>query len=259
MKKRILAIVFLGLVSFTNFSFVENEGEENAINQSLDSISIDSFSSLIYSKLNFTEDTLEKHVFQLAMKGHAKLKVENQLEKDSLLVVIDYSLSSVKRRLWVINLKQKKVVLNEWVAHGKNTGGEYATRFSNKPNSKMTSIGFMVTGEVYNGKHRESLKLNGVERGFNSNVFARGVVFHGANYVRAELALSDLAIGRSFGCPAVRKEANADLIYTINEGVCVFAYYPKESYLTKSKYVNYSGMIPAPREEDNTITASNVD
>lgn len=261
MKKRILSIWILWIFPFVLGSFTKNETEciEEIPASISDSISIDSFSKSIYHQIDFKEDTLDASVFYMAMSGYAKLKKENKLSKDSILVVIDYSLSSLKKRLWVINLNQKKVVLNEWVAHGKNTGGKYATRFSNKPNSKMTSIGFMVTGEVYNGKHRESLKLNGMESRYNSNVFARGVVFHGANYVKAELAFSNVPMGRSYGCPAVRKEANSSLIYTINEGVCVFAYYPIPSYLARSKYVNYSGLVAVPPKEDKTITASNVE
>ncbi len=260
MRKILLRYVLGICLPFFLLSFSINEEDkvEEVQNKASTSISLDSFSNLIYPQIDFGDDTLEQHVFRLALAGHAKLKKDSALAKDSLLAVIDYSLSSTKKRLWVINLNTKKIVLNEWVAHGKNSGGEYARRFSNRGQSHMTSIGFMVTGEVYNGKHKSSLKLNGFEPYYNTNVHARGVVIHGANYVKPELALSNIAMGRSYGCPAVRKGVNELLIQTINDGVCLFAYYPHTSYLSRSKYVNYNGMVKVQKELDNTDTNCDV-
>jgi hypothetical protein len=245
-----------------SFSILEEDidkdikAEESKVE--MQSISIDSFFNLTYPLIQFDQDTLDEKVFKMALSGYAKLKNEDALAKDSILAVIDYSLSSTKRRLWVFNLNSKKVLLNEWVAHGKNTGGEYARKFSNKGKSRMSSIGFMVTGKIYNGKHKSSLKLNGYEPYYNTNVHSRGVVIHGANYVKSELALSNIAMGRSFGCPAVRKEVNEALIYTINEGVCLFSYYPNIPYLTRSKYVNYTGMLKILNTTISDSTATNL-
>lgn len=253
MKTGLFKFLLLLGTPFLLLSFsVNEEGLNEVIESSESTITLDSFCNSIYNHIDFNDNVLEKHIFRIALSGHAKLKAEDALNKDSLLAVIDYSLSSTKRRLWVINLNSKKVLLNEWVAHGKYSGGEYAKKFSNKGESKMSSIGFMVTGEIYNGKHKSSLKLNGFESYYNSNVFNRGVVIHGADYVNPELALSNIAIGRSFGCPAVRKGVNEALIYTIDNGVCLFSYFPNTSYLANSKYVNYNGLVKVTKTIDST-------
>lgn len=233
---KFLAFFFTLAISIVSYS--DSFGEELCTENIQDSISIDSVSNSIYPLLKFEKDTLRKEIFDLALTGYLQLSSEDKLTKDSILVVIDYSRSSKTRRLWVINLFQKKIEFNEFVAHGKNSGGEFAYSFSNRYRSKKSSLGFMVTGNIYNGKHRRSLKLNGVESGFNTNVFGRGVVIHGANYVNEIYTGNNQRMGRSFGCPAVSKEVNEALVNFIEGGTCLFAYYPNSYYLRKSKYAN---------------------
>lgn len=198
----------------------------------------------LYSSIDFGKDTLNKDIFNNALKGYLFLKNTDQLTNDSFLTVVDFSRSSNSKRLWVINIPDKKVVINDLVAHGKYSGNEFARYFSNQANSRKSSLGFYVTGEIYNGKHRLSLKLRGKERYFNSNAFARGIVFHGADYVSNKYVESNQRIGRSFGCPAVSRQINHDLVHTIEGGSCVFLYYPSERYLKQSKIINNSLYIP---------------
>jgi hypothetical protein len=227
-------LIFISTIFASNAVYAEEISEATAA----DSISIDSLSNSIYPHIVFEKDTLKKEIFDLALTGYLKLRSENLLMKDSVLAVIDYSLSSKSKRLWVINLVLKKVVFNELVAHGKNSGGEYAYSFSNKYRSRKSSLGFMITGDIYNGKHKLSLKLNGMESGFNTNVFGRGVVIHGAHYVNDAYAEVNQRMGRSFGCPAVSRSVNKELVNYIQGGVCLFAYYPNSYYLRRSKYAN---------------------
>jgi hypothetical protein len=175
-----------------------------------------------------------RSVFNYAMKGHAYLSGQNLLAKSHLLAFIDYSLSSNIKRLWVVDLGKMSLVYHELVAHGRNTGEEYARKFSNKENSYQTSLGFFITGEIYNGKHETSVKMNGVEQKFNGRAFDRGIVMHGADYVSEQFIRQHQRLGRSLGCPAVSQEVISKLSSTICDGVCLFAYYPNKSYLKSS-------------------------
>ena len=125
-----------------------------------------------------------------------------------------------------------------WLPTEKNSGNIQATTFSNRFQSRMSSIGFYVTGEPYNGKHRYSLKLKGLESGYNSNAFGRGIVIHGANYVSEQIVAKGERIGRSYGCPAVAQSVNKQLVDTIKDGSCLLIHYPDKRYLSRSKILN---------------------
>lgn len=142
------------------------------------------------------------------------------------------SQSSAKKRLYVIDMTNEQVVMNTWVAHGRNSGHAYANRFSNRLSSHQTSLGFYITGKTYRGEHGLSLRLTGQEAGINDKAYRRAVVVHGANYI------GENAQGRSFGCPAVPKEICAELIEIIKEGSCLFIYHPTQAYTKKSKILN---------------------
>lgn len=189
----------------------------------------------LYTKLFDVTNKPSRKVFDYAMKGYTYFASQGMLGRQDVLSFIDYSLSSNARRFWVIDLKQVKVLYHELVAHGRNTGSEFARKFSNKANSFQTSIGFFITGEIYNGKHELSVKMNGMERMYNSNALDRGIVIHGADYVSQEYIQQNQRLGRSLGCPAVRQEVIASLSSTISGGTCVFAYYPHKTYLRNSR------------------------
>ncbi|KAF1072797.1 MAG: hypothetical protein GAK45_00071 [Pseudomonas citronellolis] len=154
-----------------------------------------------------------------------------------LLTVIDYSKPSRDKRLWVFDLRQRKLLFEEWVAHGKNSGDDLATSFSNRPNSYQSSIGLYQTGQTYSGKHGRSLRLVGLEPGFNDNSQERAIVMHAAAYADPKVVPGLGRLGRSQGCPAVRPAVAQKLIDTLQKGSYVFAYYPQQQWLNTSQFL----------------------
>ncbi|MBM7060368.1 murein L,D-transpeptidase catalytic domain family protein [Pseudomonas sp. UL073] len=155
-----------------------------------------------------------------------------------LLTVIDYSRPSRDKRLWVFDLKSKKLLFEEWVAHGKNSGADVPTSFSNRPNSYQSSIGLFHTGQTYSGKHGRSLRLQGMEPGFNDNSMSRAIVMHAAAYADPKVVPGLGRLGRSQGCPAVRPAIAGKLIETLKRGSYVFAYYPQKDWLKNSRFLS---------------------
>lgn len=175
--------------------------------------------------------------FKEAMEGFYNLKEKGIVEKN-ILTVIDFSMSSAKKRLWVIDLSTNKILYNTVVSHGMKSGGEYANSFSNSQSSNKSSLGFYTTGETYNGKHGLSLKLDGQEKGINSNARARAVVMHGASYANPSIIKSQGYLGRSQGCPAIPEILKTQIIKTIKGKSCIFIYHPSRSYEITSKLVS---------------------
>ena len=152
------------------------------------------------------------------------------------LTVIDYSLPSTSKRLWVFDLVAKRLLYEELVAHGSGSGANLATAFSNTPDSHQTSLGLFVTDRTYVGRNGYSLRMDGLDAGFNDRARDRAIVIHGAPYVDAALAASQGRIGRSWGCPAVRPAVARELIDRVAGGGMVFAYYPDAKFLNGSKF-----------------------
>lgn len=150
------------------------------------------------------------------------------------LSVIDYSRPSTEPRLWVFDVNQRTLLFNEWVAHGRNSGDNLTERFSNAPGSLMSSLGTFVTDGTYQGHNGYSLRLKGLDDGFNDNAESRAIVIHGANYVSPAFAKTQGRIGRSWGCPAVRAGVAHKLIDAIRERSVVFAYYPDKRWLSNA-------------------------
>ena len=163
--------------------------------------------------------------FQKAMVGYYEMKKKGFFKKD-LLTLIDFSLSSNVKRLWVIDLSTNTIIMNSLVAHGRNTGDEFANSFSNSAESFKSSLGFYVTGEIYNGKHGKSLKLDGLEKGINDNARTRGIVMHAADYVSNFFIKAHNRLGRSQGCPALPAEFTSKIINKIKGKSCLYIYYP---------------------------------
>lgn len=180
----------------------------------------------IYSTLKNNNLTLPKlESFKKALQGFYELKDKGLIKKD-ILTLIDFSLSSNSKRLWVIDLATNTILFNSLVAHGRNTGEEFATRFSNAAASFKSSLGFYATGEIYNGKHGMSLKLDGLEKGVNDNARSRGVVMHAADYVSNFFIKAHKRLGRSQGCPALPEELTKEIINTIKNKSCLYIYHP---------------------------------
>ena len=181
---------------------------------------------------------LRANVLELAMNAAERAAKKGLVRKTNLLTVIDYSLPSTEPRLFVFDLTEKKLLYRELVAHGKNSGGNLPTFFSNSSGSLATSIGLFVTADTYNGSNGYSLRLKGLERGINDAAFSRAIVMHGAYYVSKEAIKALGRLGRSFGCPAVRPEVAKEIINTIRGGSAIFAYYPEKRWLTQSAYLH---------------------
>jgi hypothetical protein len=196
---------------------------------SLDSRSVGIWKELIKGELS----PPSLPVLELALNGYAQL--QDKLKKP-LLTVIDYSLPSTQKRLWIIDLAQQKILLHTVVAHGRNSGALLAEKFSNRPESYQSSLGFFQTGEAYQGKHGYSLRLDGLEAGINDQARARAIVIHGADYAKEMVAATAGRLGRSLGCPAVPPDLSTPLIKLIKEGSLLFIYGKDPNYLRMSKF-----------------------
>jgi hypothetical protein len=188
----------------------------------------------VYDSLHLGIAGLSKKAFDLAQKGFYKIEKQGRLANDSVLSIIDFSQSSDKKRLYVLDMKNYKVLYNTLVAHGRNSGKLWAQSFSNRPSSYKSSLGFYITRQTYDGNNGYSLKLEGLERGFNNNAGRRAIVLHGAGYVCDSYISEQGYIGRSEGCPAVPQEYAKDIINTIKEGTCLFIYHPNKLYFQRS-------------------------
>ncbi|WP_343237137.1 murein L,D-transpeptidase catalytic domain family protein [Xanthomonas sp. XNM01] len=151
------------------------------------------------------------------------------------LGVIDYSRPSTEPRLWIFDLARQQLLFEEWVAHGRNSGDNLTTRFSNREGSYMSSLGGFAAQETYVGGNGYSLRLRGLEPGFNDQARERAIVIHGAPYVNPAAAKLQGRLGRSLGCPAVRPQVARELIDTLRDGTFVFAYYPDQDWLAQSR------------------------
>ncbi len=184
----------------------------------------------LYNQIDFGGNKVSFEAFSKAYRGYMNLKKAGKLTGGDIISIADFSLISTAKRLWVIDLAQKKVLFNTQVAHGQGSGGAYATAFSNNDNSHQSSIGFYVTKSTYGGKHGSSLKIAGMDKGFNDNAEARSVVIHPANYCSPTYVAQNNRLGRSWGCPAVSPELAQPIINTIKGGTMLFIYAPQAKY-----------------------------
>lgn len=189
----------------------------------------------LYSKLqNSGFKTPSFTSFTFAFEGYQKLKEEGKIQKE-LLTIIDFSLSSTQKRLWIIDMNSLEILTHSLVSHGRNSGDEFATSFSNQMNSFQSSLGFFATAETYQGKHGYSLRLDGMEPGINDLARSRAVVIHGADYVSESFIQKQGRLGRSHGCPALPVDETAQIIDLIKDKTCLFIYHPNAQYFKKSK------------------------
>ena len=226
MRKIIGYFLFLLLSSATNF-----------IQASETIVGDDMYNGFI--SLHVSEKGLCRDVYNLAIKGFRKLEAEGKLHNLDIVTIIDYSQSSNQKRLYVIDLKNKKLLFNTYVAHGRKTGEEFAKTFSNRGGSYQSSLGFYVTQETIMGAHTGyALALRGLEKGFNDNACKRAIIMHGADYVSESFIKKNGRLGRSLGCPALPSDLNKPIIETIKGGTCLFLYNPDPVYLCRSTLLN---------------------
>lgn len=192
----------------------------------------------LYNIIHLEDYGLTRKAFDFALKGYNFLLNKHKIINGEYLTICDFSQSSRNKRLYVIDLKNGRLLINTYVAHGRNSGGEYATRFSNRPESLESSLGFYITENTYFGEHGLSLKIKGVDKGFNDKAASRTIVLHGAAYAEKGFLSHNNFLGRSFGCPAVPASESTSIISIIKNGTCFFIYHPTEKYLNGSKILN---------------------
>jgi hypothetical protein len=180
---------------------------------------------------------LRRDVLDLALRAYECGQRRGSFDKP-LLTVIDYSLPSSARRLWVLDMQRRRVLFNELVAHGRNSGDELAMSFSNALGSHKSSLGLFRTSATYSGRHGYSLNLDGLEPGINDHAHERRIVVHGASYVSPEFLASHGHLGRSYGCPALDRRVSGRVIDLIKDGSAVFAYYPDSAWIQRSSFIS---------------------
>lgn len=225
---------FLVVVLLSSYSFqMKNPDESSCVEIQKNTIKD------LYNTLNLN-GKLNYQAFKYAYSGYQVL--EPKCKKD-LLTIIDYSLNSSEKRLFLVDLKEERLVYHTYVAHGKNTGLDTAKYFSNILDSKQTSLGFFITGKTYYGKNGYSLKLMGMESGINDMAEERAIVIHGANYVSKNFISQHGRLGRSWGCPALPSELNREIIDLIKNGSLVFSYSDRTKYPQSSPILRKSLMV----------------
>jgi hypothetical protein len=235
MNYKLFPVLLFGLFSFTTPS---NNTTDPKIIASTSKVSFESKVVSLYNNLNANNFKLPQlESFTKALEGFYQLKQKGLVQND-ILTLIDFSLSANSKRMWVIDMTTNTVLYNTLVAHGRNSGEEFATQFSNKSESYQSSLGFYLTGETYQGKHGLSLRLDGLERGINDKARDRAVVIHGADYVSEQFIKQNKRLGRSQGCPALPVELNQEIIKTIKDKSCLFIYHPSRSYKVASKLIS---------------------
>jgi len=192
----------------------------------------------LVSTLSSQAPGLRSDVLKLALNAEQCAAKEGLVKRTDMLTVIDYSLPSSTPRLFVFNLATHKLLFRELVAHGKNSGDNITSFFSNSPSSLATSLGLFVTADTYVGKNGYSLRLKGLDEGFNDMAFDRAIVMHGASYVSQEAVKVLGRLGRSWGCPAVSSTVAQKIIDTIRGGSAIFSYYPDKDWLSKSEFLH---------------------
>jgi L,D-transpeptidase-like protein len=194
--------------------------------------------ALIYSDMNLEAQGLNEKAFEYAWRGYHNLVKKGLVRKRSVLSICDFSQSSREKRMYVIDVKHKRLLYRTYVAHGQNSGDEYATSFSNEPDSYKSSLGFYVTQRTYIGHNGLSLKLNGVDSGYNDMARKRQIVLHGSTYVSDKYMQDFGTLGTSLGCPAIPESVSRPIIRLVKGGSCLFIYHPTDQYLANSTVIN---------------------
>jgi hypothetical protein len=222
------ATLFLLFVSFGRET-IKPEVEETPSEVPVETLDLSTQAEMLLTELELEKD-LGIAAFEKAFKGYHTLLDR----KKELLTVIDFSKPSTEERMFVIDMKAKKVLYRTIVSHGRNSGGNYATEFSNRHGSFQSSLGFYLTGETYMGGNGYSLYINGLEKDINDQARARAVVIHGADYCSYDFIKRTGRLGRSYGCPALPRAVNKEIINTIKEGSVLFIYAENEQYAMNS-------------------------
>ena len=195
---------------------------------------------------------LKQSILKLGLRAYDCAMRRGEVHKP-ILTIVDYTLPSYEKRMWVLDVNQHKVLFHLFVAHGHNSGLTYARHFSNAVNSHESSLGVMITGESYYGKHGYSLRLHGLEKGINNNVYRRDIVMHSAWYVNAHFVHEYDRLGRSWGCLAISPKEVHQVISTIKDGSVILAYAPREQndpYITHCPLAKQLSRLHPPKHNN---------
>jgi hypothetical protein len=195
-------------------------------------------SGTVYGSIGLEKEGLSQTAFEYAWRGYHNLLRNRTIRKRSILSIIDFSQASSERRMYVIDVRHRRLLYRTYVAHGQNSGSEFADSFSNEPESFKSSLGFYVTKTTYFGRNGLSLRLNGVDDGFNDKAMKRNIVLHGCAYVGDAYLESFGATGTSLGCPALPEAVSGQIIQKVKNGSCLFIYHPTQAYLDHSVVIN---------------------
>ena len=194
--------------------------------------------TLIYTAMNLHNSGLDLKAFEYAWRGYHNLVQKGLLRKRSLLSICDFSQSSRNKRMYVIDVQHKRLLYRTYVAHGQNSGDEFASTFSNQPDSYKSSLGFYITENTYVGRNGLSLRLDGVDSGYNDMALKRNIVLHGASYAGEKYMQDYGNLGTSLGCPALPAEVSGRIIRAVKDGSCFFIYHPTQQYLDNSSVIH---------------------
>jgi hypothetical protein len=215
----------------------------------------DQYVDSAYQQADLKSAGLDSAVFRKALVGYFNFTKTQLLSTDKkVITIIDFNKKSTQKRLWIVDLVNNKLLFNTLVAHGQGSGDDMATNFSNLENSHQSSLGFYITSDTYFGKHGFSMKLEGMDKGFNTNARDRAVVVHGAEYVSQSFIDQHGRLGRSHGCPALPVELTNTIINTIKGQTCLFINGPATNY--SSNYLNQDLAISNFLSTGNTLQAS---
>ncbi|HEY4110719.1 murein L,D-transpeptidase catalytic domain family protein [Puia sp.] len=188
---------------------------------------------LLYDNLDLQGLSLSRQAYHKAVVGFLSLQITGAIQNAEVLSIVDFSLPSDQKRLFIIDMTNGRLLFNTFVAHGRNSGKLMATHFSNRTNSYMSSLGFYLTGDAFIGSHGYSLQLQGLERGWNDHAFSRRIIMHSADYVSEEHVQQSGYLGRSEGCPAIPETLNAPIIDQIKGGSCLYLYAPVKRFVRR--------------------------
>lgn len=252
MRKYILGVAALTVISIAliviSWAPVTNNSEHK-VALSKDTL-YNSYLKTIYDSAHLAESGLNMLVFEKAVTGFHNLRNSGKISSEkSVLTIADFDLNSSKKRLWIVDLDKKALLLNTWVAHGQGSGKDKAVNFSNINNSFQSSIGFYVTGETYYGQHGRSLRLDGMDEGYNSNARKRAIVVHGADYVSQGTINALGRLGRSHGCPAVAPELANTVINTIGGKTVLFINSSEQKYTSRYLDGHTAAMLAGASEQ----------
>lgn len=262
MRKQILGIATLALLAVgivgTSWKAVEAPQSQQQILKSIAADSLyNQYISNLYHAVRLDSAGLNENVFEKALTGYYNMKYSGLLHSKSILTIADFDQESRKKRLYVIDIDKKELIINTWVAHGEKSGGDKPTQFSNAINSNQSSLGFYLTGEIYFGKHGRSLKLDGMDQGFNNNARERAVVMHGANYVCQETIDQLGRLGRSQGCPAVSSKLANTIINAISDHTVLFINNSDQAYT--SSFLNEHLAASVVNNNQQQVLAAQMD